>query len=46
VEASNYAAANGMALLLLIFCFIVLTVVYGLHRPTPNKKLWTVGQVE
>ncbi|MGA8375949.1 MAG: ABC transporter permease subunit, partial [Candidatus Sulfotelmatobacter sp.] len=32
VEASNYAAANGMALLLLVFCFVVLTVVYGMHR--------------
>src|SRR6202047_604243 len=32
VQASNYAAANAMALLLLIFCFAVLTVVYGLNR--------------
>src|SRR6202142_1335200 len=32
VEASNYASANGMALLLLVFCFVVLTVVYGVHR--------------
>ena len=34
VQASNYAAANGMAVLLLVFCFAVLTVVYGLNRRT------------
>ena len=43
VQASNYAAANAMALLLLAFCFAVLTLVYGLNRRTPNQKLWTVG---
>jgi molybdate transport system permease protein len=32
VQASNYAAANAMALLLLIFCFAVLMLVYGLNR--------------
>jgi molybdate transport system permease protein len=37
VQASNYAAANAMALLLLLFCFIVLTVVYGLNR-APNRS--------
>ena len=26
VQASNYAAANGMAILLLVFCFVVLTL--------------------
>jgi molybdate transport system permease protein len=38
VQASNYAAANAMALLLLIFCFAVLMLVYGLNRrmPTPG----------
>jgi molybdate transport system permease protein len=43
VQASNYAAANAMALLLLVFCFAVLTVVYGLNRRTPNQRPWTVG---
>jgi molybdate transport system permease protein len=40
VQASNYAAANAMALLLLIFCFAVLTVVYGLNRRTVNHGSW------
>ncbi|MGD1022150.1 MAG: molybdate ABC transporter permease subunit [Candidatus Sulfotelmatobacter sp.] len=46
VEASNYAAANGMALLLLVFCFVVLTVVYGVHRRTPKQKTWPVAPTE
>jgi len=46
VEASNYAAANGMALLLLVFCFAVLTVVYGLHRRTPKQKSWPIGPAQ
>jgi molybdate transport system permease protein len=56
VEASNYAAANAMALLLLVFCFVVLTVVYGLNRATPkrsapnrrsaNRETWTMGPVK
>ena len=46
VQASNYAAANAMALLLLVFCFAVLTVVYGLNRRTPSQRLWTVGPVK
>lgn len=46
VQASNYASANAMALLLLVFCFAVLTVVYGLHRRVPNQKLWTMGSVK
>lgn len=44
VQASNYAAANATALLLLVFCFAVLTAVYGLNRTTP--KLWTMGPVK
>jgi molybdate transport system permease protein len=44
VQASNYAAANATALLLLVFCFAVLTAVYGLNRATP--KLWTMGPVK
>jgi molybdate transport system permease protein len=38
VQASNYDGANQTALLLLVFCFAVLAVVYGL-----NRKAWTVG---
>jgi molybdate transport system permease protein len=41
VQASNYAAANATALLLLVFCFAVLTAVYGLNRRTP--KSWRIG---
>jgi molybdate transport system permease protein len=37
VQASNYAAANAMALLLLVFCFGVLTVVYGMNRATSGR---------
>ncbi|MHB8217702.1 MAG: molybdate ABC transporter permease subunit [Candidatus Sulfotelmatobacter sp.] len=44
VQASNYAAANATALLLLVFCFAVLTAVYGLNRTAP--KLWTMGAVK
>ncbi len=43
VEASNYAGANAMALLLLVFCFVVLAVVYGLHRRSPKQKSWPLG---
>jgi molybdate transport system permease protein len=32
VQASNYASANATAFLLLLFCFAVLTAVYGLNR--------------
>jgi ABC-type Fe3+ transport system permease subunit len=46
VQASNYSAANAMALLLLVFCFVVLTVVYGLNRRTPNQRLWRMGPVK
>src|SRR5271163_1499098 len=42
VQDSNYAAADTMALWLLLFCFIVLTAVYGLNRRTLNQKLWTM----
>ncbi len=38
VQASNYAAANGMAIMLLVFCFAVLTMVYGLNRRAPFQK--------
>jgi molybdate transport system permease protein len=50
VQSSNYASANAMALLLLIFCFAVLTLVYGLNRRTsrgvPNHRSWMIGPVE
>src|SRR5579864_5839039 len=38
VQASNYPAANAMALLLLVFSFAVLALVYGL-----NRRAWTVA---
>jgi len=38
VQASDYASANQTALLLLLLCFAVLTVVYGL-----NRKAWIIG---
>ncbi len=51
VQASNYAVANATALLLLVFCFAVLTVVYGLNRKTlhtgrPGQRPWTLGPVK
>ena len=46
VQASNYDSANAMALLLLVFCFGVLTLVYGLNRRRPNQKLLTMGPVK
>jgi len=45
-QASNYGAANAMALLLLIFSFGVLMIVYGLNRRTLNSGLWTTGAVK
>ena len=45
VEASNYAGANAMALVLLIFCFVVLTLVYGLHRGGLNFLRWNQGRL-
>jgi molybdate transport system permease protein len=38
VQASNYAAANQTALLLLVVCFGMLSVVYGL-----NRRAWLFG---
>ncbi len=38
VQASDYSGANATALLLLVFCFAVLAIVYGL-----NRKAWIVG---
>ncbi|MBZ5680360.1 MAG: molybdate ABC transporter permease subunit [Acidobacteriia bacterium] len=38
VQASNYAAANQTAVLLLVVCFGLLSLVYGL-----NRKAWLFG---
>ncbi len=46
VQASNYTSANAMALLLLVLCFIVLTIVYGLNRRPESRRPWTVGPVK
>ncbi len=46
VQSSNYAAANAMALLLLVFCFAVLTVVYGLNRRTPKQMAAVANPVK
>jgi molybdate transport system permease protein len=43
VEAVNYAAANAMSLLLLIFCFVVLALVYALNR---TGALSTISSLE
>ena len=40
VEASNYAAANHMALLLLLISFAVLSCVYGLNRKVGAVWPW------
>jgi molybdate transport system permease protein len=37
VQASNYAAANATASMLLVFCFAVLTAVYALNRATSHS---------
>jgi molybdate transport system permease protein len=41
VQASDYAGANGTSLLLLVFCFVVLAVVYGF-----NRRPWAVGPLK
>ena len=51
VQASNYASANAMALLLLVFCFAVLTLVYRLNRRSahpgpPDQRLSAMGPVK
>ena len=38
VQASDYAGANQTALLLLVLCFTLLAIVYGLNRTT-----WSIG---
>jgi molybdate transport system permease protein len=46
VQASNYAAADAMALLLLVFCFAVLALVYGLNRHRPNQKIMNLAPLK
>ena len=41
VQASDYASANETALLLLVLCFALLAIVYGV-----NRKAWVVGPVK
>src|SRR6202041_1796286 len=41
VQASDYAGANATALLLLVLCFVLLTLVYGL-----NRKAWMIHPVK
>lgn len=38
VQAGDYVGANATALLLVIFCFLVLAVVYGI-----NRRVWSVS---
>lgn len=38
VEASDYAGANGTALVLLAVCFVALAAVYG-----ANRKMWVIA---
>jgi molybdate transport system permease protein len=46
VQAANYGSANAMALLLLIFCFAVLTVVYALNRWPLRQRVGLLGSVK
>jgi molybdate transport system permease protein len=46
VQASDYASANGMALLLLAFCFVTLAVVYGLNHTARSRRLMNVGSLK
>ncbi len=41
VQAADYAGANQTALLLLILCFGLLSVVYGL-----NRKAWLIHPIK
>jgi molybdate transport system permease protein len=41
VQASDYSGANQTALLLLVLCFVLLAVVYGV-----NRRVWMVGPVK
>jgi molybdate transport system permease protein len=41
VQATDYSGANQTALLLLILCFVLLALVYGL-----NRKAWTLNPIK
>jgi molybdate transport system permease protein len=41
VQAADYSGANQTALLLLILCFVLLALVYGL-----NRKAWTLNPIK
>jgi molybdate transport system permease protein len=41
VQSLDYAAANKTALLLLLFSFVVLSIVYGI-----NRKSWAVWPLQ
>jgi molybdate transport system permease protein len=41
VQSADYAGANQTALLLLVLCFALLAVIYGL-----NRRAWQVGPVD
>jgi molybdate transport system permease protein len=41
VQASDYAGANQTALLLLVLCFVLLALVYGMHR-----RAWTLNPIK
>jgi molybdate transport system permease protein len=41
VQSSDYAGANQTALALLVLCFALLMLVYGL-----NRKAWTVNPIK
>jgi molybdate transport system permease protein len=41
VQASDYAGANQTALVLLVLCFVLLAVVYGL-----NRKAWSIHPLQ
>ena len=41
VQATDYAGANQTAMVLLVLCFALLTLVYGL-----NRKAWMIHPVK
>jgi molybdate transport system permease protein len=41
VQATDYAGANQTAMVLLVLCFVLLTLVYGL-----NRKAWMIHPVK
>ncbi len=41
VQSSDYSGANATALLLMVFCFALLALVYGV-----NRKVWMIGPTQ